>query len=542
MGSQARHDKETLGTILKDSENRVVEAQMERERDVSGSVRQVDTLKTECLELDKMLKAAQERERGLLQRVQMLEGRVELSEADRERYLGLVREGYEAEKGEVQTLKELLNQAKAEKMQVWQQAREDKELLTRQVEELQNVMQTLKKEKEEHYRESRRDKEVMERILSDLENSFTRMQEEREDSLSQARDSTSMLSTELARLHDQLEQSRGVNDDANAQGTSDREMLSRLVKDLEEQQGGALKAKLQGDMMIQAQKASHDKEIGKLNSQLDSFRAEHGELKDQTLKEKEVLGRMIKDMEEQCATAIREKAHFESLLAQASGNRSDMELAREEYKSMLSEVTADKDAAISMLRDEKTYLTQQLKTLSDDGAASGEVLKATQEEVQQLKATQLQLSDLRSEHQALARDYADMETELQAARNKIGSLEQESVGGSAASAEQMNELRYQLVHAKADKEEMMSKSEHDKAKMFGILKELESQLRGATGGEPTANLSQMMGEFSDTMGAGGGTQMSDGSLYEAMREYEKKLAQAQQDNAALRAQLASAGR
>merc|ERR1712086_848550 len=284
--------------------------------------------------------------------------------------------------------------------------------------------------------------------------------------------------------------------------------------------------------MIQAQKASHDKEIEKLNSQLDSFRAEHGELKDQTLKEKEVLGRMIKDMEEQCATAIREKAHFESLLAQASGNRSDMALAREEYKSMLSEVTADKDAAISILRDEETYLTQQLKTLSDDGAASGEVLKATQ----------LQLSDLRSEHQALARDYADMETELQAARNKIGSLEQESVGGSAASAEQMNELRYQLVHAKADKEEMMSKSEHDKAKMFGILKELEAQLREATGGEPTANLSQMMGEFSDTMGAGGGTQMSDGSLYEAMREYEKKLAQAQQDNAALRAQLASAGR
>merc|ERR1712166_615652 len=215
------------------------------------------------------------------------------------------------------TLKELLNQAKAEKMQVWQQAREDKELLTRQVEELQNVMQTLKKEKEEHYRESRRDKEVMERILSDLENSFTRMQEEREDSLGQAKSSTEMLSTELARLHDQLEQSRGVNDDANAQGTSDREMLSR----------------------------------------------------------------MIKDMEEQCATAIREKAHFESLLAQASGNRSDMELAREEYKSMLSEVTADKDAAISMLRDEKTYLTQQLKTLSDDGAASGEVLKATQEEI-----------------------------------------------------------------------------------------------------------------------------------------------------------------
>jgi len=408
------------------------------------------------------------------------------------------------------------------------------------VEELQNVMQTLKKEKEEHYRESRRDKEVMERILSDLENSFTRMQEEREDSLSQARDSTSMLSTELSRLHDQLEQTRGDKDETAQQGTSDREMLGRLVKDLEEQLGGALKAKLQSDMMIQAQKASHDKEIEKLNSQLDSFRAEHGELKDQTLKEKEVLGRMIKDMEEQCATAIREKAHFESLLAQASGNRSDMELAREEYKSMLSEVTADKDAAISMLRDEKDYLTKQLKTLSDDGAASGEALKATQEEIQQLKATQLQLSDLRSEHQALARDYAGMEAELEMARAKVTSLEQDLVGGSASSSEQMNELRYQLVHAKADKEEVLSKAEHDKSKMYGILKELEAQLREATGGEPTANLSQMMGEFTDTMGAGAsGTQMSDGSLYEAMRQYEQQLAQAQQDNAALRAQLAS---
>merc|ERR1712086_979022 len=256
--------------------------------------------------------------------------------------------------------------------------------------------------------------------------------------------------------------------------------------------GGALKAKLQSDMMIQAQKASHDKEIEKLNSQLDSFRAEHGELKDQTLKEKEVLGRMIKDMEEQCATAIREKAHFESLLAQASGNRSDMELAREEYKSMLSEVTADKDAAISMLRDEKDYLTKQLKTLSDDGAASGEALKATQ----------VQLSDLRSEHQTLARDYAGMEAELEMARAKVTSLEQDLVGGSASSSEQMNELRYQLVHAKADKEEVLSKAEHDKSKMYGILKELEAQLREATGGEPTANLSQMMGEFTDTMGAG----------------------------------------
>jgi chromosome segregation ATPase len=408
------------------------------------------------------------------------------------------------------------------------------------VEELQNVMQTLKKEKEEHYRESRRDKEVMERILSDLENSFTRMQEEREDSLTQAKSSTAMLSTELSRLHDQLEQTRGDKDQTALQGTSDREMLGRLVKDLEEQLGGALKAKLQSDMMIQAQKASHDKEVEKLNAQLDSFKAEHGELQDQTLKEKEVLGRMIKDMEEQCAAAIREKAHFESLLAQASGSRSDMELAREEYKSMLAEMTADKDAAISLLREEKDYLTKQLKTLSDEGATSGEALKATQEEVQQLKATQLQLSDLRSEHQALARDYAAMEAELETARAKVASLEQELVGGAASSSEQMNDLRYQLVHAKADKEEVLSRAEHDKNKMYGILKELEAQLKEATGGEPTANLSQMMGEVSDMMGSGtSGTQMSDQSLYEAMREYEHKLAQAQQDNAALRAQLAS---
>merc|ERR1711998_241340 len=151
-------------------------------------------------------------------------------------------------------------------------------------------------------------------------------------------------------LHDQLEQTRGDRDTTETQGNSDREMLGRLVKDLEEQLGSALKAKLQGDMMIQAQKASHDKEMDRLNAQLDSFRVEYDELKDQTLKEKEVLGRMIKDMEEQCATAIREKTHFESMLAQATGTQSDMEFAREEYKSMLAEVTSDKDAAISMLR------------------------------------------------------------------------------------------------------------------------------------------------------------------------------------------------
>merc|ERR1711981_637904 len=109
---------------------------------VTSRSRQSETLKGEVLELERQLKAASERERGYLQRVQMLEGRVELSEADRERYLGLVREGYEAEKGEIQTLKELLAASKQEKMQIWQQAREDKELLTRQVEELQNVMAT----------------------------------------------------------------------------------------------------------------------------------------------------------------------------------------------------------------------------------------------------------------------------------------------------------------------------------------------------------------------------------------------------------------
>jgi chromosome segregation ATPase len=532
--SQARHDKETLGTILKDSENRVVEAQMERERDVSGSVRQVETLKSEVLELDKMLKAAQERERGLLQRVQMLEGRVELSEADRERYLGLVREGIEAEKGEVLTLKELLNQAKAEKMQVWQQAREDKELLTRQVEELQNVMATLKKEKEEHYRESRRDKEVMERILSDLETSFTRMQEEREDSLHQAKSSTELLSSELSRLHDQLEQTRGDQETTASQGNSDREMLGRLVKDLEEQLGSALKAKLQGDMMIQAQKASHDKEVDKIHSQLDTFRAEYGELKEQSRAEKEVLGRMIKDMEDQCANAIREKGHLESLLSQATGSRSDMELAREEYKSMLAEMTQEKQEQINKLRDDKDYLSRQLKDLSDAGSASESKIGVLQDENTQLKATQLQLSDLRTEHQALARDYAAMEAELATANAKVVALEQQIVDGGSSLTEQVNELKYQLVHAKADKEEATTKAEHDKAKMYGILKELEQQLREATGGDPSSNLMAKMSEFTDTMGVAA---PSSGALSAALQEYKEKLDLAQQENTSLRAQL-----
>merc|ERR1711924_418176 len=130
------------------------------------------------------------------------------------------------------------------------------------------------------------------------------------------------------------------------------------------------------------------------------------------------------------------------------------------------------------------------------------MLGAAEAEIEQLKSTQLQLSDLRAEHSALARDYAAMEEELATAKAKVASLENELVDGTSSSAEQMNELRYQLVHAKADKEELLSKAEHDKAKMYGILKELEAQLREATGGEPTANLAKMMGEFTDTMGSG----------------------------------------
>merc|ERR1712097_120545 len=113
--------------------------------------------------------------------------------------------------------------------------------------------------------------------------------------------------------------------------------------------------------------------------------------------------------------------------------------------------------------------------------------------------------------------------------------EEELADSSKGTSEQMNELRYQLVHARADKEEVMSKSEDDKAKMYGILKELEGQLREATGGDPGANVSRMMGEFTETMGK---PSESDGNLFAAMKEYEDKLMAAEAENAALRSQLA----
>jgi chromosome segregation ATPase len=182
----------------------------------------------------------------------------------------------------------------------------------------------------------------MERILSELEASFAQMQQEREDSLTQAKSSTELLSTELSRLHDQLETSSKEKDGVGSQAQHDRQMLGRLVKDLEDQLASALKTKSQADMMLQAQKSSHEKEVEKLGTQIDSLKSEYDELKEQSRAEKEVLGRMIKDVEEQCATAIREKSHLESMLSQATGDRSDLEFAREEYKMMVDELRADK--------------------------------------------------------------------------------------------------------------------------------------------------------------------------------------------------------
>merc|ERR1711881_139113 len=180
------------------------------------------------------------------------------------------------------------------------------------------------------------------------------------------------------------------------------------------------------------------------------------------------------------------------------------------------------------------YFARQLKDLSDAGVASESEIAGLKDENTNLKATQLQLSDLRAEHQALARDFAAMEAELTASQAKVQDLERQLVDGSSSLTEQVNELKYQLVHAKADKEEVITKAEHDKAKMYGILKELEQQLREATGGDPSSNLMAKMSEFTDTMG---GAAPSSGSLSAALQEYKEKLDLAQQENTALRAQL-----
>jgi chromosome segregation ATPase len=311
------------------------------------------------------------------------------------------------------------------------------------------------------------------------------------------------------------------------------------VKDLEDQLASALKNKSQADMMIQAQKSSHEKEVEKLNATIDGLKGDTDESKEQSRVEKEVLGRMIKDVEEQCATAIREKAHLESMLSQATGDRSDLEFAREEYKAMVDEIRTEKEEAIQRLRDEKDYLAREIKTQEDLLAEKDSKLKVLQENCSVLQASQLQLSDMRTDYQSLHRDFNEMEKQLNEARTRLAQVEDELAENQRVSGDQMNELRYQLVHARADKEEVMSKAEHDKSKMYGILKELEAQLREATGGEPGSNVSRMMGEFTATMGQ---PAQSDGNLFAAMKEYEDKLMAAEAENQHLRSQLGSLGK
>merc|ERR1712196_91326 len=229
-------------------------------------------------------------------------------------------------------------------------------------------------------------------------------------------------------------------------------MLGRLVNDLEDQLTAALKTKSQADMMLQAQKSSHEKEVEKMQVQIDSLKQEYEELKDTTRAEKEVLGRMIKDVEEQCATAIREKAHLGSMLSQATGDRSDLEFAREEYKMMVDELRADKEEAIQRLRDEKDYLAREIKTLEDKNVEAEDKIMSLEGNNEVLNTSQSQLNDLRTEYQNLARDLNDMEKELTTARKRLAEVEEELAENQKVTAEQMNELRYQLVHVRADKE------------------------------------------------------------------------------------------
>merc|ERR1711998_559121 len=123
------------------------------------------------------------------------------------------------------------------------------------------------------------------------------------------------------------------------------------------------------------------------------------------------------------------------------------------------------------------------------------------------------------------------EKQLNDARARLAGVEEELADSQKTTSEQVNELRYQLVHARADKEEILSKAEHDKAKMYGILKELEAQLREATGGDPGAGVTEMMGDFTATMGQPG---QSDGNLFNTMKEYEEKLIKAEQENKELK--------
>jgi predicted nucleic acid-binding Zn-ribbon protein len=198
----------------------------------------------------------------------------------------------------------------------------------------------------------------------------------------------------------------------------------------------------------------------------------------------------------------------------------------------------DKEEAIRVLRDEKDYLAREIKTQEDLLGEKDAKIKTLEENNTVLQTSQLHLTDLRNEYQALQRDLSETEKQQNEARARLAQVEEELAESQQKTSEQMNELRYQLVHARADKEEVMSKAEHDKAKMYGILKELEAQLREATGGEPGANVARMMGEFTETMGQ---PAQSDGNLFAAMKEYEDKLMAAEAENQHLRQKLSSMG-
>merc|ERR1719482_1995544 len=113
------------------------------------------------------------------------------------------------------------------------------------------------------------------------------------------------------------------------------------------------------------------------------------------------------------------------MLSQATGDRSDLEFAREEYKSMVDEIRQDKEESIQRLREEKDFLAREIKTQEDLLAEKDTKIRTLTENNSVLQSSSFQLNDLRNEYQAVHRDHQDMQQDLATARKRLAEVEDE---------------------------------------------------------------------------------------------------------------------
>jgi len=163
-----RQGRLTLQHQADEAASRVVQLTLESQKIQTELQGHLDVARGENHRMERELRAAREREREQLTRLQEVETRLLLTEGQAASNMELVRAERKAASHDVGAMKTMAHEAKEERLHLYQAGREQQEILMRQVEELQNVCTVLKRDKEESYREMRRDKEVLERIVTDV--------------------------------------------------------------------------------------------------------------------------------------------------------------------------------------------------------------------------------------------------------------------------------------------------------------------------------------------------------------------------------------